>query len=254
MKGCGIINNVSTGGAGYVKGSGSRLPNPIASSDANKISQSMYPNTTVGFSSAKSLSGAYGNSGIGAGAPNAGKPTTGQRLLSRLKGSGLDDIGIVSGLYDDGHSSRGSSARQSLEYKDADWSAYYGMDASTAYAEAMQNTSYQRTVKDMQRAGLNPAVMFGNGANTNTAFYMGSPASSGGGGGGGGSGYSSARSASSGASGQLFSKDAYSTIAEVSGVAAAAITKRPYNYNSGKAIAQGVMRVANTLSKAFRKR
>ena len=90
-----------------------------------------------------------------------------------------DDIGIVSGLYDDHGGSSGSgssSAKKVIPYKNADWAAHYGMDAGTAYAESMQNTTYQRTIKDMQAAGLNPAVMFANGANTNTSFYMGTPA------------------------------------------------------------------------------
>ncbi len=156
-----------------------------------------------------------------------------------------DDIGIVSGLYDDHGGSSGSSSAQQLQYKNADWAAYYGMNASTAYAEAMQNSTYQRTVKDMQAAGLNPAVMFGNGANTNTAFYMGVPAASGGSS-GGSSGSSSGRAAAA-RSGKLFSPKMYSTISEVAGVAAAAITRRPWNYSSGKAIAQGAMRIANNL-------
>ena len=168
--------------------------------------------------------------------------------------SDRDDLGIVSGLYDDKHYSRGPGASaKGLSYLNADWAAYYGMDASTAYAEAMQNTTYQRTMKDMQAAGLNPALMFANGANTNTSFYMGSPASSGGGGGGGGSSSGSSSYGSSSAS-QLFSKDAYKIIGEVGGIAAAAISKRPYNYSSGKSLAQGAMRLANSISNVFRRR
>lgn len=50
-----------------------------------------------------------------------------------------------------------------LSYLNADLAKAYGMDASTAYQEALANTSYQRGVKDMQAAGLNPAVLFGAG-------------------------------------------------------------------------------------------
>lgn len=50
-----------------------------------------------------------------------------------------------------------------LTYLNADLAKAYGMDASTAYQEALSNTSYQRGVKDMQAAGLNPAVLFGAG-------------------------------------------------------------------------------------------
>ena len=170
------------------------------------------------------------------------------RVSDALSKPPRDDIGIVSGLYDDHGGSSGSgssSAKKVIPYKNADWAAHYGMDAGTAYAESMQNTTYQRTIKDMQAAGLNPAVMFANGANTNTSFYMGAPAPETGAS-GGSSGSSSGRSAA-GRSGKLFSPKMYSTISEVAGVAAAAITRRPWNYSSGKAIAQGAMRIANNL-------
>lgn len=45
-----------------------------------------------------------------------------------------------------------------IEYLNADLAKAYGMDSTTAYQEALSNTSYQRAVKDLQSAGLNPVL------------------------------------------------------------------------------------------------
>nr|DAH82717.1 MAG TPA: minor capsid protein [Microviridae sp.] len=232
--------------SGTHSGRGGKLP--LTSSQKAATAASRRWNTAAGANTGNlavdsARADAYRN------ANGSGRPKT-VSILDYLKKPARDDIGIVSGLYDDHGGSSGSgssSAKKVIPYKNADWAALYGMDAGTAYAESMQNTTYQRTIKDMQAAGLNPAVMFANGANTNTSFYMGTPApESGSSGGSSGSGSSSGRSAA-GRSGKLFSPKMYSTISEVAGVAAAAITHRPWNYSSGKAIAQGAMRIANNL-------
>lgn len=44
------------------------------------------------------------------------------------------------------------------DYAFADIAKIYGMDASTAYQEALSNTSYQRAVQDLQAAGINPLM------------------------------------------------------------------------------------------------
>lgn len=43
-------------------------------------------------------------------------------------------------------------------YTHEDLAALYGMDTATAYQEALSNTGYQRAVKDLQAAGINPVL------------------------------------------------------------------------------------------------
>ena len=65
-----------------------------------------------------------------------------------------------------------SPSLATFDYLDAPWASAYGLSKETAYLEAMENTGYQRSVADMKRAGLNPAVIFGSGA----GYSAGAPA------------------------------------------------------------------------------
>jgi hypothetical protein len=83
------------------------------------------------------------------------------RIATGLSGNGDSSSAAASGGTAVGGDYVGNG--QTVNYLNADLAKAYGMDASTAYQEALSNTGYQRSVKDMQAAGLNPAVLFGAG-------------------------------------------------------------------------------------------
>lgn len=139
------------------------------------------------------------------------------------------------------------SQPQLADYLDAPWASAYGMSKETAYAEAMENTAYRRSVADMQKAGLNPAVIFGagNGYTAGSPSYVRSAGSSG----SGGSGYSRRSSGSGKSNGKLFSSSAYATLSVLGGLAGVAATGTAGGYWIGVSLTQGAMNAASLLSK-----
>lgn len=144
-----------------------------------------------------------------------------------------------------------SSQPQTFDYLDAPWASAYGMSRETAYSEALNNTAYQRSVQDMQKAGLNPAVIFGagNGYAAGSPAYVSSASSGSSRSGSSGSRYSGSRKSSD----QLFSSSAYSIMSALGGIVGALATKSAGGYWIGTSLTQGAMSALSLLSKGATK-
>lgn len=130
-----------------------------------------------------------------------------------------------------------------FDYLNADLAKHYGMSKETAYQEALMNTSYQRAMKDMKAAGLNPAVMFGSGRADGAGSGVHVSSSS------GGSGGYSRRSGGSSKNDKLFTSSAYGAIAAIGGLLGIAATGRPDGFYIGSQVSQGAMNLLNAFNK-----
>lgn len=128
-----------------------------------------------------------------------------------------------------------------IDYLNADLAKHYGLGKETAYQEALSNTAYQRAVKDMQAAGLNPAAIFGSGKGYTAGGVSYVSDASG----------SSGRSGGSGSSqnGYLFDEGIYHAISTAAGLAGLAISKQPIGFYIAQTAAQGVMGAMSQFSK-----
>lgn len=135
---------------------------------------------------------------------------------------------------------------QTIDYLNAELAKHYGMSAETAYQEALANTSYQRAIKDMQAAGLNPAALFGSGKGSGAdgVSYVSSATT--------GSGPSGGTTAKSNSKGNLFSQGAYYGLSSLVGLGLALLMKNPTGYWIGQSAAQGAMGAANAGYKSRR--
>lgn len=132
-----------------------------------------------------------------------------------------------------GNSGLTSSA---VDYFNAEIAKLYGMDRATAYQEALSNTAYQRAVRDMKNAGLNPAVLFGSGRGSSASgvSFIGKNSGSGSG---------------PGEDENLFSDGVYHGIPVIAGIVASIVGKNPKYFLPAQQTATALMGLMDDFSK-----
>lgn len=137
---------------------------------------------------------------------------------------------------------------ETIDYLNAELAKHYGMSVETAYQEALANTSYQRAIKDMQAAGLNPAAIFGSGRGSGAegVSYVQRGVT-----GSGGSGSLTGRS-SVNSKENLFSSGAYYGLSAGIGLLAGILTKSPTGYWIGSSATQGLLGAINAGYKSMK--